>query len=201
MLILERAELDPGMGQKATHLELNQPHGNEAWGMVVKGVNDMVMGKTTGQQEVQAEMSWNETCQHRVDAKAFTGRGAARRLREARETVDNIHAEMRQLAATTNGVPGKTFYLCVHRRNATDQCSLRWRATGASAAHLTWAEMEPLFAQYPYEAAQWYREANATALELNAREIAARAALRDAKTYAEIESNLYPTLRHSSGQA
>lgn len=200
MLILERAELDQGVGQGATNLELNQPQGNEAWGMVVKGVNDMGVTKVRPGHEAQDEMSWAETCQQRVDAKAFTGRGAARRLRDARETVDSIHAEMRQLAAATNAVEGKTFYLCLHRRNATMQCSLRWRATGASATHLTWAEMEALFARYPYDAARWYRQVHVTALDLNAREIAARAAHRDAKTYAEIESNLNPMLRHASDE-
>lgn len=117
----------------------------------------------------------NETCQQGADIKAFTGRGRARVRRNAE--LDRIHVAMDQLAALTLQVPGRGFYLIVHRRSSTGQHALRWRSV-AGNRHLPWAGMPALFdAQLP-ALATWYRTAQARVEELNRAESLARLALR-----------------------
>ena len=122
------------------------------------------------------------TCQHDADVKPFTGRGAGRRQRQAQETVDKIHAQMRQLADLTKTIKGRRLYLALHTRTATGQASLRWRQAGfvAKTSHIAWHDLEQWLAPLDWELAQWYRSANASARELNKREKEARAALREA---------------------
>ena len=136
--------------------------------------------------------STSEPCQQRVDAKAFTGRGVLRRLREARARVDSLHGEMRELAKLTVAMPGRTMYLCMHRRARTGQVALRWRQSGVAAPHLPWPEVARLLSLYPPGLGDWYRSVNATARRLNGAEKQARASLRAARdelgtTQAEIE--------------
>jgi hypothetical protein len=188
MLVMERSEGQRNLDQKETGLEQGLAACVEPWSMVIKGVDALSQSKAGMKRVGRPGGPSSGPCQHGVDAKAFTGRGAARRLREAQEAVDNIRHDMQEIAAATNAVECKTFYLCVHRRDATQQHSLRWRATGASASHLNLCEMPGLFDQCPFDAAQWYRKAHALALDLNAREIKARAELREAKRCAALDS-------------
>jgi hypothetical protein len=120
-------------------------------------------------------------CQHRVDAKAFTGRGAHRRLREARQRVDSLHREMEQLARLSLTLPGRVMYLCVHRRTRTGQATLRWRQAGALAPHLPWPQVSKLLLACPPALADWYRAMNAAVRRLNGAEKQARAAWRVAR--------------------
>jgi hypothetical protein len=121
-------------------------------------------------------------CQQRVDAKAFTGRGTLRRIRDAHERVDSLHREMAALAGLTLAIPGRAMYLCLHRRAATGQVSLRWRQSGALAPHIAWPEVARLLLGYPPAMAAWYGAVNVTVRRLNANEQQARAALRAARS-------------------
>ena len=117
----------------------------------------------------------NQACQQGADTKAFTGRGRARVRRNAE--LDRIHEAMVELAALTTQVPGRGFYLIVHRRSSTGQHSLRWRGV-AGNRHLPWASMPARFdAQLP-TLATWYRMVQARVEELNRAESLARMALR-----------------------
>ena len=117
----------------------------------------------------------NQACQQGADTKAFTGRGRARVRRNAE--LDRIHEAMDQLAALTMQVPGRGFYLIVHRRSSTGQHALRWRNV-AGGRHLPWDNMPRLFdAQLP-TLATWYRMVQARVEELNRLESLARMALR-----------------------
>jgi hypothetical protein len=123
----------------------------------------------------------NQPCQHQVDAKAFTGRGAQRRLREARQRVDSVHREMEQLARLSRALPGRVMYLCVHRRARTGQATLRWRQAGALAPHLPWPQVTRLLLACAPALADWYRAMNAAVRRLNGAEKQARASLRSAR--------------------
>ena len=127
------------------------------------------------------------SCQHRVDAKAFTGRGAQRRLREARQRVDSVHREMEQLARLSSTLPGRVMYLCMHRRTRTGQATLRWRQAGALAPHLPWPEVGKLLLACPPALADWYRAMTAAVRRHNGAEKQARAAWRAARS--EFASN------------
>ncbi len=135
--------------------------------------------------------------QHVADIKAFTGRGRARRasvwidLVTLRAELDQIHLEMDDLAAASRTVPGFSFYLTIHRRPDPDQRiryrqhSIRWREV-ASTRHMSWDEMPERFDQQLPTLAQWYRDATALAMRLNAEESITRSALRAAERYMEL---------------
>jgi hypothetical protein len=136
-------------------------------------------------------------CQHVADIKAFTGRGRARRanvwidLVTLRAELDQIRQEMDDLAAASRAVPGFSFYLTIHRRPDPDrripyrQHSIRWREV-ASTRHMSWDEMPARFEQQLPALTQWYRDATALAMRLNAEESITRAALRAAERYMEL---------------
>jgi hypothetical protein len=121
-------------------------------------------------------------CQPDADAKAFTGRGEAE-TRQAQARVDRIHRRQEELSRLTRRVRGRTFYLSVHRRKATGQIHLRWRAAGAGphAGHIPWAAIHARFAQLPGALREWYEHLHRHAIELNRRELEARLALRHAR--------------------
>ncbi len=119
--------------------------------------------------------------QQSADTKGFKGRGPMRRLRDALRDVDKVHQEMAQLVKLSTAVIGRTMYLCTHRRKVNDQVSLRWRESGITGGHMSWAEVEGVIAAYPKELLAWYREANRLVHELNEREKQARAVLRQAR--------------------
>lgn len=118
-------------------------------------------------------------CQQRVDAKAFTGKGAQRALRDLQARIEAVHCEMRELVQPTLAVPGKAMYLCLHRRSRTGQLVLRWRQCGATAPHMSWHEVDRLLSSYPPVLRHWYRDVDMAARRLNRAEKRARAALRE----------------------
>ena len=123
-------------------------------------------------------------CQPDADAKAFTGRGdAPTDVRQAQAHVDKIHRQQEELSRLTRRVRGRTFYLSVHRRKATGQVHLRWRAAGAGphAGHIPWGAIHARFAQLPGALRDWYAHLHRHAIALNRREIEARLALRHAR--------------------
>jgi hypothetical protein len=137
-----------------------------------------------------------ESRQHRVDVKAFTGRGTSgtsasgrtvpaaggsRLLRDALAAVERVHSEMIELARLTREVLGHEAYLCLHRRAVTQQLSLRWRRADAVSAHVPWPEVPALFRSYSPAMSKWYQEADQQARELNQREKACRYALKHAR--------------------
>ncbi|NMG42314.1 hypothetical protein GPA22_01000 [Aromatoleum toluvorans] len=122
--------------------------------------------------------------QQERDAKAFTGRGGTpTELRQAAARVDRIHRAQDDLSRLTRRVRGRTFYLSLHRRKATGQVHLRWRAAGAGphAGHIPWDKIDAYFVQLPGTLREWYERTHRRALELNRREIEARLALKHAR--------------------
>lgn len=123
-------------------------------------------------------------CQQDADAKAFTGRGGALAdARQAQARVDKIHHQQEDLSRLTRRVRGRSFYLSVHRRKATGQLHLRWRAAGAGprAGHIPWGAIHTHFARLPGALREWYERTHRRAIELNRREIEARLALKHAR--------------------
>jgi hypothetical protein len=124
-------------------------------------------------------------CQQGADAKAlkaFTGRGRAgqgdvRRLEAERA---RVHAAMDELARLSKTVPGRSFYLSVHRRAENGQHSVRWR-NGVDNRHLPWPSMPALFARQLPALAQWYEALQVRIEALNNEECVVRRALRHAK--------------------
>jgi hypothetical protein len=133
------------------------------------------LGELSGQDERQLGR------QQSADTKGFKGRGALRRLRDALRAVDTVHHEMAELVKLSTEVVGRSMYLCTHRRALNEQVSLRWRASGEAGGHLSWAEAQGLIQNYPRDLRTWYSEANRLVQELNTREKAVRAALRQAR--------------------
>ncbi len=132
-------------------------------------------------------------CQHGVGTKAFTGKGAGfRQIRQAQVHVDTIHSRMRELSDATRKVSGRLFYLALHKRSQTGQLSMRWRQAGcAKTTHLSWSDMEDLFSCVPKALADWYKEADKLARQLNREEQIARMVLK------QMEQTLTEEQRHS----
>lgn len=95
--------------------------------------------------------------------------------------LDRIHAAMVELEQATKAVPGRSFYLAVHRRTVSGQQSLRWRSATKTGRHLAWNEMHDLFGKQLPQLAEWYREANKRVLWLNAEDMRIRFAMRQEK--------------------
>jgi hypothetical protein len=130
--------------------------------------------------------------QHRVDTKAFTGRGSLARVMEAQAAVDSVREAMKQLIALSLKVHGRPMYLAVHKRSETGQVSIRWRRVNAKAAHLPWREVDRLIASFPEELRGWYHDVNQHARLLNQREMDARRALaRAQRALATQQSDLF----------
>ena len=97
-----------------------------------------------------------ESCQERVDTKAFTGRGSHHELRQLQPEVDRLDQQMRGLSAASKQVAGAQLYLMLHQRHATGYQFLRWRETGGSNRHLSWEEGEALYQRYTEPLRSWY---------------------------------------------
>lgn len=136
-----------------------------------------------------AESVSGEACQQLADTKAFkafTGRGraGARQVRHLQTELDGIHAVMEELARMSHTVPGRSFFLTVHRRASNSQCSLRWRSAGLNR-HLAWKEMPALFDQQLPMLAKWYYETQTQVEALNADEVLLRGLLRSTQRLAQ----------------
>ncbi|MEF2270590.1 hypothetical protein V3C40_27740 [Janthinobacterium sp. LS2A] len=117
--------------------------------------------------------------QHHVDRKAFKGRGDHRRLLKAQVAVDQVHHDMRRLAAVTRSIKAKRFYLAIHTRASTGQLSLRWRRAGTTnTSHIAWDELEEFLSPLPPDLVQWYQTVNEMAASLNSQEKHNRSVLR-----------------------
>lgn len=137
-------------------------------------------------------MTGGVSCQQAVDAKAFKGKGSLRLVRALSRDVDSLHEQMRELVETTMQVPGLLMYLCVHHRKATGQRSLRWRASGGAAKHLSWQEADEMCRALPVRTAEWYADVTRRALLLNDLEKHARPKLRAARTAAGLDADGVP---------
>ncbi|MCK9987459.1 MAG: hypothetical protein AzoDbin1_03931 [Azoarcus sp.] len=147
-------------------------------------VTEMAQLEPPGAADVVGQRCDSTPCQPDADAKAFTGRGGAPAdVRQAQARVDTIHCQQEDLSRLTRRVRGRTFYLSVHRRKATGQLHLRWRAAGAGprAGHIPWGAIHAHFARLPGALREWYERTHRRAIELNRREIEARLALKHAR--------------------
>ena len=147
-------------------------------------VTEMAQPDPPGAVDVVDPRCGGTPCQPDADAKAFTGRGGALAdVRQAKARIDKIHRQQEELSRLTRRVRGRTFYLSVHRRKATGQVHLRWRAAGAGphAGHIPWSAIHAHFAQLPWALREWYELTDRRAIELNQCEIEARLALRHAR--------------------
>lgn len=123
-------------------------------------------------------------CQQRDDAKAFkafTGRGRERldETVKLQARLDRVRDSMAELVAASKQVPGRSFYLALHRRAVNGQTSLRWRTT-AGNRHLGWHEMPALFAVQLPAIRAWYLDVQRRIEALNQEEQLVRGSLRRA---------------------
>jgi hypothetical protein len=119
-------------------------------------------------------------CQRSADAKAFkafTGRGRAGETARLAAELDRIHAAMAELAQASKTVPGRAFYLAMHRRAANGQECLRWRSVRGNR-HLPWASLPDLFAAQLPVLAAWYATVQERVEALNHAECVVRGELR-----------------------
>lgn len=122
-----------------------------------------------------------EACQQPVDRKAFKGRGAKRRMINAKAAVDKVHTDMRRLAEATKSIKNRRFYLAVHVRGSTGQISLRWRRAGmVDTSHIAWDQLAGFMENLPPELVKWYETVNDMASVLNSQEKHNRSVLRHA---------------------
>ena len=108
-----------------------------------------------------------ESCQERVDAKAFTGRGSHRELRQLQAEVDRLDGFMRQLSAASKQVEGAQIYLMLHHRHATGYQFLRWREVAGAKRHLSWEQGEAIYSRYAAPLRPWYEDIAAQARQVN----------------------------------
>lgn len=125
-----------------------------------------------------------------ADIKAFTGKGRARRansldLVQLEAELSRISESMAILAEHTHKVPGRQFYLAIHRRASNHQTTLRWRSV-ATRKHLPWSSMPEEFRRQLPQLSKWYCDVNEKALQLNMVELTTRTALRAAVRYQDL---------------
>jgi len=119
-----------------------------------------------------------ETCQQRVDIKAFKGRGTLHGLRQLEAQVDSLTQQMRELSDMSKSVAGAQLYLMVHQRHSTGYVFLRWREVGGAKRHLSWEEGQALYGRYAEPLRSWYRALAERAQQANAQHTQARKAVR-----------------------
>lgn len=119
-----------------------------------------------------------ETCQQRVDTKAFTGRGSRHELRQLQDEIDTLDRRMSELSAASKSVAGAQIYLMVHRRHRTGYVFLRWRIAGGSKRHLSWESGQAVFQRYQEPLRAWYFKLAQQAMQTNALHQQARKRMR-----------------------
>lgn len=111
----------------------------------------------------------SQTCQERVDVKAFTGRGDRHELRALEAEVASLDAQMVLLSQISKQVPSPEIYLMVHRRHRTEYVFLRWREAGGKKRHLDWDKAQDIYAHYEHSMRRWYADLSMKAQALNDR--------------------------------
>jgi hypothetical protein len=182
---------------------------------VVKGLRHGVpaVAESLEQVRLDAESGRGEHRQHRVDIKAFKGRGTpqaapyppvpaaggSRALRDALAAVERLQVEMANLVALTHEIRSRHVHLCLHRRTATGQVSLRWRRCDTEGAHVPWKRVPEVLRCSSPELQHWYGEVDRRARELNKQEIAARYTLKRARCDAGLAPHGQVPVRASQG--
>lgn len=116
------------------------------------------------------------------DKRPFKGKGAIEWLERSEREYKKIVAEMEALADESKSLPGKHWYVFLHYRKAIGQRFLMWRAYGGSGSHLTWEAIEPVVLLMKQEPREWYEAFDERIRLLNAKESAARGAVRVARS-------------------
>ena len=122
-----------------------------------------------------------ESCQERVDTKAFTGRGSHRELRQLQAEVDRLDGLMRQLSAASKQVDGAQIYLMLHHRHATGYQFLRWREVAGAKRHLSWEQGEAIYSRYAAPLRPWYEDIAAQARQVNEDHLKRRREIRSTR--------------------
>ena len=122
-----------------------------------------------------------ESCQERVDAKAFTGRGSHRELRQLQAEVDRLDGLMRQLSAASKQVEGAQIYLMLHHRHATGYQFLRWREVAGAKRHLSGEQGEAIYSRYAAPLRPWYEDIAAQARQVNEDHLKRRREIRSTR--------------------
>lgn len=164
---------------------------------VVKGLRHGVpaVAEPLEQGRLDTESGRGGHRQHRVDIKAFKGRGTpqaapypvvpgpggSRALRDALAAVEHLQVAMASLVALTHEIRGRHVHLCLHRRKATGQVSLRWRRCDTEGAHVPWQDVPQVLRCGTPALQHWYSEVDRKARDLNKQEIEARHALKWAR--------------------
>lgn len=129
-------------------------------------------------------------CQHDVDVKGLKGRGVHRAVAQARADVDSIVAEMLRLVRVTRERGPALLYLCIHKRAGTEQHSVRWRAAGREARHLSWDSLRDVLKDAHSNERAFYLGLDLQARELNQREKVARNHLKHLRAMANLREHV-----------
>lgn len=103
--------------------------------------------------------------------------------KQADEQLALVHAGMNELAHMTKQVEKRQVFLNVFTFKAGAYWQLRWRLSNWK--HVVWADVDELLPGMPPTLAQWYREINAVAQLLNAKEMTLRCEYREMDKYLE----------------
>lgn len=94
---------------------------------------------------------------------------------------EKIVKEMKQISENSKQSVGMNYYIMLNYKKQTDQHFLRWRSYGNRHIHLTWEQIEPLVLRMGDNYRNYYLDANKQINFINAKEVAARCAIRLAK--------------------
>lgn len=148
--------------------------------LVMKGSNRQAISRQVVNHVLWAREAANqEDCQNRIDVKALTGRGNLAKLRHEVARIDQIVAQMQELAQVTKEVPGLSIYLTLHQRSVSGYVFLRWRGRFGRNRHIAWKEVATLTKDLTQEMRSWCDEVSRRALQLNEAHLRSREMLKE----------------------
>jgi hypothetical protein len=124
-----------------------------------------------------------------IDKRAFKGKGVNEWLSRLHRDYAKLVSEMELLSTQSRDVAGNAWYVYLHHRKSTDQYFLMWRSFGVKHVHLRWENLQSMLQRMTAVERFWYEQINEAILLLNAKEKAARTALKLAKGLLEGEAD------------
>lgn len=113
-------------------------------------------------------------CQVALDAKAFTGRGNLRELRQLTTAIGAVEQRMEALSSASKTLVNAGMYLVMHRHRRSGYTFLRWRERSGANRHLPWDEAAARLANQPAAQQRWCSEASSLASHLNTEHLGLR---------------------------
>ena len=173
---------------------------SESKGVLMKGLRFVQDEKPAGERQPTLNASlWARqtagelTCQEAIDAKAFTGRGSLRELRQMIAGLDEVEQRMYELSSTSKALIDTRLYLVVHQRSSTGYMFLRWRERAGGNRHLPWERSNALIEAHSPPQRRWCTEATEYALALNQQHLTLRERLKAMRQQLlQSASHVYP---------